>query len=117
LFCGAKCFVALKIIKVIESIARIIRLQLKFTPLKTNLVTYTLVLIFCDIVSYFYKVWLVSVLIKSLACFFSVPCLYFFNSCSFWNVRLSELFIFCLDVLSAFMVLFNKEASRIGILT
>ena len=38
--------------KVIESIDRTIRLQLKFTPRRKNLAIRTLVLIFCEIVSF-----------------------------------------------------------------
>ena len=43
--------VALKIAKVIESMERTIRLQLKLTPRRKNFVIRTLVFIFCGIVS------------------------------------------------------------------
>ena len=85
-------------------------------PLKTNFATWTLVLIFYNIISYFYKVQLVSILTKSLAYFFLIPCLYFSNSYSSQNFRLSELSIFYLSIPSALIVLFNREASRVRIL-
>ncbi len=51
MFRGARCLVALNIENVVAIIARTIRLQLKFTPLRTNFATLTLVLIFYAAVS------------------------------------------------------------------
>jgi hypothetical protein len=86
-------------------------------PLRTNLVTRTLVLIFCNIISYFYKMWLIFIFTKSLAYFFLVPYLYFSNSYSSRNIGLSKFSILYLGIPSTLIVLFNKEASRhIGLL-
>lgn len=51
LFRGARCLDALNIEKVVAIMASTIRLQLKFTPLSTNLAIRTLVLIFYASVS------------------------------------------------------------------
>jgi hypothetical protein len=51
LFLGGRALVALKIEKVIESMERTIRLQLKFTPRRKNFAIRTLVFIFCGIVN------------------------------------------------------------------
>ena len=45
-FCGGRDLVALKMANEVESIARMIKLQLKFTPRRANLASLTLVLTF-----------------------------------------------------------------------
>jgi hypothetical protein len=50
-FCGGRALVALKIAKEVESMARMIKLQLKLTPRRATLANRTLVLTFCWTVS------------------------------------------------------------------
>lgn len=112
-----KTLVALKMEKVIESMERTIRLQLKFTPLSTNFAIRTLVLIFCTIVSYLFPLQLESRFTRSFACSFSVISSCFSRICSSRNVGLSGLSIFRPGVPGTLMALFSGEAGVIGIST
>lgn len=114
LFRAGSCLVALKMEKVMESIERTIRLQLKFTPLRTNFAIRTLVFIFCAIVSYLLEVQPAGVFTRSFACSFSVIASCFSKTCSSRNVGLSGLSIFRPGVPGTLMALFSGEAGVMG---
>lgn len=91
--------VALKMVTLVEIMARTIRLQLKFTNLSSSFATLTLVLTF-----------------KSLTCSFSVISSCFSRTCSSRNVGLNG-FIILPGVPGTLNALFNGEDGVSGIST
>jgi hypothetical protein len=119
-FCGANDMVALRIAKDEESIAMIIKAQLKPIPRRANLASRTLVLmpytVIVSLVRFTYHDWGTH-LTKSLACSFSVSFSRFSRISSSLKVGLSGFSIFLAGVPGTLIALLRGDFGVMGMLT